>query len=758
MSNLNLDHLIYGKDKTDNIVSIEVEDDKAVLFIEKDGIVTEKIVSNRYWILSNKKITNKFVELKGSLHYRYGIQFTDKQEFTKARHIWRHHDIYSIYNQQEALMVKDGYRYFKGMKPQEVSILSFDLETTSLKVGSKSKVLIISNTLRKNNQIIKKTFEFTDFDSCGQMAEAWAAWVREVNPSIIVGHNILNFDLKYLYDSCRRDGTYLTLGRDGSEIYLSPRQVDFRVDGSRSMEVNRFRIFGREICDTYMLAMRYDSVDKKYETYGLKAIIEQEGLQKKDRTFYDAATIRDNYLIPEEWEKIKEYCKDDSDDALALFDLMVPASFFTNQSIPKTFSDMMLSATGAQINSMLVASYLQDMHSIPEKTDLTGMHIEGGISFAVPGIYKNLYKEDLKSAYPSQILRFKLYDEKKDPKAHFYHMVNYFANRRFDMKKKFKETGDVYYKQLDASNKIFINSSYGVTNTSGLNFNSPKIAAKITEETRKVIDLGLRWASGQGKDYWLQKFFDIVGKDEEASGILSIGEPIPLNIPSHNFLIGPTDTDSISFCKPDLSPFSEEEKIALHKELCSISPEFMEWEQDGGNDGVHDKCIAFKAKNYVLYNNGKRSIKGSALKSSKTERAIKDFHSEIIDAILNDQTNFQEIYEKYIKEALAVTDLKRWSSKKTISEKVLTSDRENEAKLRRAIEGSEYTEGDKVYVFYKKDKELCLVENFDGDYDETKLLKRLHDSSKIFDNVIDTKSRFINYSLKKNQEKLKDIK
>ena len=107
-------------------------------------------------------------------------------------------------------------------------------------------------------------------------------------------------------------------------------------------------------------------------------------------------------------------------------------------------------------------------------SNLEGEVVEGGISFAVPGIYKNVFKVDIKSCYPSQILRFKLFDENKDPEANYYKLVEHFTLQRFEYKKKGQETSDNYWKNLDAMAKIFINSSYGVANTSGLNYNSSR--------------------------------------------------------------------------------------------------------------------------------------------------------------------------------------------------------------------------------------------------------------------------------------------
>jgi DNA polymerase elongation subunit (family B) len=217
---------------------------------------------------------------------------------------------------------------------------------------------------------------------------------------------------------------------------------------------------------------------------------------------YDAGLIKDNYLIESEWTKIKSYCIYDSDEALQLFDLMAPALFYTTQNVPKSFQAMIESATGSQINALLVRSYLQEAHSVPKATEIPD-HVDGGISFGIPGIYRHVIKWDIRSAYPSQILRFELYDREKDPNANFYKMVKHFTEKRFEYKRLSKETGDAYYMDLDASAKIFINSAFGLTNTGGLNFNSPKIAAQITAETRENINQAINLVSGTSvSNYW----------------------------------------------------------------------------------------------------------------------------------------------------------------------------------------------------------------------------------------------------------------
>jgi DNA polymerase I len=502
---MNHNKLVYGKNEQQNIVSIEQNDSHVELFVEKDGVVTSEFLPSKYWLLASKSYGNGWVRLDGDLHYKWGKQFQSKSHFLATKNQLRNEDVYAIFDAKEMCMVNKGITYFKGMKIEDVSVLSFDIETTSLDPASpEAKVLLISTTYRSQGKIKKRLFSYDDYENEGYMIGHFCEYVREMNPSVLLGHNIFCFDLPYLKTRAEYFGVDLLLGRDGSKAEQNKYESKFRKEATQFIHYKKFKVYGREIIDTLFLSIKHDMASRKYDSYGLKNIIKQEGLEKQGRVFYDASLIRVNYKDKEEFKKIKEYCIDDSDDSLMLFDLMIPALFYANQSVPKSFQELITSASGSQVNSILVRAYLQDRHSIPRAYQLEEK-VEGGISFGVPGIYKNFLKVDLKSAYPSQILRFKLYDKEKDPKGCFYQMVKFFAEERFKLKELSLTDTTGYYVSRDNTAKIFLNSMYGVCNTNGLNFNAPSLAAKITKETRDVLNMALVWASGKDVDYWRQK-------------------------------------------------------------------------------------------------------------------------------------------------------------------------------------------------------------------------------------------------------------
>jgi DNA polymerase elongation subunit (family B) len=496
------DNLIFGKDKTPRVVGLEIDNEIAEVFIQQEnGTVISEIRENRYWILSRNPLNEKSKRLDGNLFYRYIITTKDREVFTQGKKVWKNKDIYSVYNAKEAFMMLNGLTYYKGMKHNELNVLSFDIETTGLKHNETAKVLLISNTYRDSSgKITRKLFSYDQFANQGIMLTAWCNWVIDANPDVILGHNILGFDLPYMQYIADQEGITLDLGRNGAPIRFNGYNSKFRVDGSRDLEYKAAQIYGREIIDTMFLAYKYD-IGRKYESYGLKKIIAFEGLEVKDREFYDASQIRFNYTNPIEWAKIKKYAIMDADDSLALFDLMAPSQFYWTQTVPKSFQSVTESATGSQINSILIRAYLQDGHSLPCTSKVEGF--EGALSYAKPGIYTNHIRFDVAALYPSIILQYKLYDKQKDPKGYYYQLTSILRDARLKNKKLAKETGLKYYKDMEQSQKVGINSIYGTAGAPGILFNSIKVADAVTKHGREILSKAVLWATSKDIKEWM---------------------------------------------------------------------------------------------------------------------------------------------------------------------------------------------------------------------------------------------------------------
>jgi hypothetical protein len=225
---------------------------------------------------------------------------------------------------------------------------------------------------------------------------------------------------------------------------------------------------------------------------------------------------------------------------------------------------------------------------------------------------------------------------------------------------------------------------------------------------------------------------------------------------NYSFKIAYLDTDAVCIAKHDGGEFSKEEQRRLLDELNSLFPEHIKF----SNDGYFPAMCVIKTKNRVYTNEkGEVKIKGSALKSSKIEPAIKAYQKRCINALLGlSEETLHHAYINACKELATLTDMKLWGGKKTISEKTVKSERTNERKLMVAMQGTEWQVGDKVFTYFTKDGNLKLVDQFnpaEPDHDLPRLLKKLFNASKVFDTVTET-PRF-NYGLSTNAKEYNNL-
>lgn len=147
----------------------------------------------------------------------------------------------------------------------------------------------------------------------------------------------------------------------------------------------------------------------------------------------------------------------------------------------------------------------------------------------------------------------------------------------------------------------------------------------------------------------------------------------------------------------------------------------------------------------------------------------------------------QAIYLEYVREALTVQDISRWSSKKTVTRSVLDCEedataRKNERDVWDAIKNEiGVQEADKIYVYpvilghdikpggvsektgkplkdkVKEITGLKLAKYWTNDHDVLKLIDRVYNTLKIFKTVLDM-DQFTDYTAKKNLKLLEELK
>lgn len=254
----------------------------------------------------------------------------------------------------------------------------------------------------------------------------------------------------------------------------------------------------------------------------------------------------------------------------------------------------------------------------------------------------------------------------------------------------------------------------------------------------------------------------------------------------HNFIISVLDTDSITISKNCGGIFTQEEIDKLTEEINDISDELIKWDYEF----YIPQLIVLKSKNYILDYGGEVKTKGSSIRDQKKEPAMRELVQVMINEMLgeNNIETLVLIYKKYVQEAMNIHDIMRWSTKKTISDKILAGRnpkadvRKQELDIWKAIKDEDdIQEGNKIYLYPVilgeeitaggvsektgkplKDKVkvvtgLKLAKYWDNDHNVEHLIKRVYATVKIFKNVLDM-DQFIDYSKKKNTPLLEDLK
>jgi DNA polymerase elongation subunit (family B) len=219
---------------------------------------------------------------------------------------------------------------------------------------------------------------------------------------------------------------------------------------------------------------------------------------------------------------------------------------------------------------------------------------------------------DVTSLYPSIMLAYG-YLPGKDELGIFSGLLRDLRMFRVKAKELARDADDedsqLYFKALQSTFKILINSFYGYLGFQMGHFNDFAAANQVTAKGRELIQSAVAWLKERG------------------------GQIIEV------------DTDGIYFIPPQTvgTPAEEESFIASLKE---ILPPGIDLELDGR----YAAMFSYKMKNYALLDDqGRLLIKGSGLRSRGLELFQRNWLEEMLTLLLNGQREkILHLYERYL--------------------------------------------------------------------------------------------------------------
>jgi DNA polymerase, archaea type len=322
---------------------IRLNEPLAVVELEGDTHAEED--AYRYLVL-----TSNLKEVETTL-----VETVNKRDGDEAQSLADLRGIVLVWEPIQQFLALTGRTFFKEMDYPDLRRLQFDLETTGLD-EDRDRIFMISMRDSTGWRECLDTNALSEF----QLIERFVEALRERDPDTLENHNIFGFDLPFLVKRAGRLGIRLALGRDGSEPRL---ETDVFDTGERPEPFLRWRVAGREICDTQHAVRRFGLSAPDMRRHGLKDAARYFGIATSDREYVPGAEISSTYRTDP--ERIRRYAAADVDEVDGLSRRLLPSAFALARLLPRSYERIAAdTGAGSLWELLLTRAYLHEGRAI----------------------------------------------------------------------------------------------------------------------------------------------------------------------------------------------------------------------------------------------------------------------------------------------------------------------------------------------------------------------------------------------------------
>jgi len=375
-----------------------------------------------------------------------------------------------------------------------------------LMIGDQNKALAkIANSKLSSKEAAEITQHIVWVDNEQQLLTTLIEWIKQHDPDIFIGWNVINFDFNLLQKRCDLHGIAFKIGRNNK----CPRWRTRSAGGSQN-EQKFIDIGGRVVLDGIDLL--------KNATYSFPSF---------SLDFVANALLGKGKKVDDVDNRVQEISDNFHHDKLALAVYNLEDCRLVTLIFEKTllleFTRLRAKLTGLAIDRIggSVAAftnlYLPKLHRsgyiAPNMGDgLQGLVSPGGyVMDSIPGLYKNVLVLDFKSLYPSIIRSFNidpmgLIEGLKSPEQ----SIKGFDGAYFSRDKHFlpEIINDLWLERdiakkdknaaLSQAIKIIMNSFYGVLGSTGCRFFDPRLSGSITKRSHELLKTTSQWLANDG--------------------------------------------------------------------------------------------------------------------------------------------------------------------------------------------------------------------------------------------------------------------
>lgn len=702
--------LLYGHDPLPGIVAVERLGGDRVRLYRRDGVVSAEEDALRPWLLAERPEPWRSqrgvadVELLAGEHeLRYLVAFSDWPSFLDAAQAAQEtgERFFRLRSPVEQYLVRTGRTLFKGMVFAEPRRLQIDIETLGLDARDpESQIIVVAMKLGNDVEELY-WLEESEAELLARVSER----LLELDPDVIEGHNLFNFDLPFLVARAERLGVPLRWGRDGSPVRIGAGSARFKA-GPLTMPYTPAYIHGRHVVDTYQQIQRYD-IGGHLSSYGLKQAVEELGLTRPSREFVPGAEIA--AVWRHDRDRLLRYALDDVRDVEVLSNLATPTEFYQTQILPRPFQAVATGGPGEKLNDLMLRAYLMHGHSIPTAQPSRG-YPGGHAELLATGVFRPVVKCDVESLYPSIMLTEGI-TSGRDTLGAYLPMLADLTRRRLEAKRESRraiqagqEAERAMWEGMQGSFKVLINSFYGYLGYGGGHFNDFDAAERVTLAGQRIV------------------------------------KQVVENLQAHGATPIEVDTDGVYFVPPaDVDvPGAEEQFIS---EVASDLPAGIRLSHDGRFAGM----LSLRLKTYALLSHdGAMTLKGSALRSRRMEPVLRRFLVDAARRFLRDEReavreDYFALAERMRQRQVRPDEIVQWGM---INDQTLAKFPRLQRLLARLPNPALGRQGGRLEFYERQDGELGLIDEWDHDENTVYLLRRLRDVAERFRDLFGSDSEF----------------
>src|SRR3984893_7844981 len=355
--------ILFGVDPTPRIVAIELGETGTVKVHrrEKDGSTTTDVEPFHPLVWADSDVVDLGIEaekLKGDLKFGWLITVDSWKELIALRNGLKNarRGFFAFTDPPQHYLTATGRTLFKDLPFEELKRTQLEVLTNDEHIIS---IAVSDNTGWEELIVVDaKDVEESERNAIKRLT----ALIRERDPDVIEGHDLLRVDLPYLVARAKKLKAKLDWGRSGGFLRSRPSRLQI---AEKTIDYPKFAIDGRHFVDTCLLAQFYDVGMRSLAGFERTDVARHFNLcDSEESSGLAGKELQRTYIKNTDQFRKRALCG--VRETRAMSDLLSPSYFIQAQIFPYNYQDVIVRGNATRLNALFLREYFHQRHSIPE--------------------------------------------------------------------------------------------------------------------------------------------------------------------------------------------------------------------------------------------------------------------------------------------------------------------------------------------------------------------------------------------------------